>query len=72
MELITSKSRKSVAGRFLVAIVILIACLGSVEARASIEEQRALFHDASLALQKNQILKFKRLMLELEEDPSNP
>jgi len=72
VKLTSSKSRTSTAGHMLGSIVVLIVCLSSPELRASIEYQRILFHDASVALQKNQFTKFNRLLEQLEGYPAKP
>jgi soluble lytic murein transglycosylase len=46
--------------------------LASPQAQASIEQQRQLFHDASAALERNQISKFNRLLKQLDDYPAKP
>ena len=61
------------AARILLAAATLAALLAvSAELRADYTEQRRLFHDASYALERNQISKFNRLLKELENYPASP
>lgn len=41
-------------------------------AAVSIEQQRELFHDASIALERNQISKFNRILKQLSDYPATP
>ena len=60
------------AGQIL-SMVLLVGLLSvSAGSRADIEQQRRLFHDASDALQRNQISKFNRLLKSLENYPARP
>jgi len=52
-----------------ITAIVLAAMLGS-PAQASIEQQRQLFHDASYALETNQISKFNRLLKQLDDYPA--
>ncbi len=58
--------------RKLGVIAILCAGLISPQLQAGIEKQRRLFHDASFALNKNQITKFNRLLKQLDDYPAKP
>jgi soluble lytic murein transglycosylase len=49
--------------------MLMAAIIGS-PAQASIEHQRQLFHDASHALETNQISKFNRLLKQLDDYPA--
>ena len=53
-------------------IAILCAGLISPQLQAGIEKQRQMFHDASFALNKNQITKFNRLLKQLDDYPAQP
>jgi soluble lytic murein transglycosylase len=54
--------------------VIAILCAGIISSplQAGIEKQRRLFHDASYALNKNQVSKFNRLLKQLQDYPAQP
>ncbi|MCG6888881.1 MAG: transglycosylase SLT domain-containing protein [Gammaproteobacteria bacterium] len=52
-----------------ITAIVVAAMLGS-PAQASIEQQRQLFHDASYALETNQISKFNRLLKQLDDYPA--
>jgi len=58
--------------RSVVIIATLIVGLISPQLQAGIEQQRRLFHDASFALERNQITKFNRLLKQLEDYPAKP
>jgi len=51
---------------------MLILGLTSLQLQANIEQQRQLFHDASLALERNQISRFNRLLKQLDDYPAKP
>ncbi len=51
---------------------ILATTLVVSPVQASFETQRQLFHDASYALQRNQISKFNRLLKQLDGYPAQP
>jgi len=53
-------------------IVLLIAGLISPQLQANIEQQRQLFHDASVALERNKISKFNKILIQLEDYPAKP
>ena len=53
-------------------IVLLFAGLISPQLQANIEQQRQLFHDASAALERNQISKFKKILKQLDDYPAKP
>jgi len=53
-------------------IAMLILGLTSLQLQANIEQQRQLFHEASLALERSQISKFKRLLEKLDDYPAKP
>ncbi len=53
-------------------VVLMVAGLSSQPLQAGIEQQRQLFHDASLALERNQISKFKRMLKQLADYPAAP
>ncbi len=55
--------------------VLLLGAMSSTTQAATqinIEEQRQMFHDASLALQRNQITTFNRLLKQLDGYPAQP
>ncbi len=55
------------------AAILLLATLGPLPAQASnFEHQRGLFHDASQALERKQITRFRQLLRELEGYPAQP
>jgi soluble lytic murein transglycosylase len=58
--------------RILGAGAILLAAMVALPAQANIEEQRMLFHDASHALERNQMSKFNRLLKQLDDYPAQP
>ena len=51
---------------------MLIVGLISPQLQANIEQQRQLFHDASAALERNQITRFNQLLKQLEDYPAKP
>jgi soluble lytic murein transglycosylase len=51
---------------------MLILGLTSFQLQANIEQQRQLFHDASSALERNQISRFNRLLEQLDDYPAKP
>ena len=53
-------------------IATLMLGLTSPQLQAGIEQQRQLFHDASFALERNQLTKFNRLLKQLEDYPAKP
>ena len=53
-------------------IAILGFSLVSFELQANIEQQRQLFHDAAVALERNQITRFNRILQELGDYPATP
>jgi len=53
-------------------IALLVAGLISPQLQASIEQQRQLFRDASVALERNQITRFNRLLKQLDDYPAAP
>jgi soluble lytic murein transglycosylase len=53
-------------------IAMLILGLTSFQLQANIEQQRQLFHDASSALERNQISRFNRLLEQLDDYPAKP
>ena len=57
-------------GAIAMLVAILLAAMVGSPAQASIEQQRQLFHDASYALNKNQISKFNRLLKQLDGYPA--
>ena len=58
--------------RSIATIAMLTLGLVSPQIQANIEQQRQLFHEASFALERNQITKFKRLLKQLEDYPAKP
>ncbi len=60
--------------RFGKLLLVLLAGFFAVPGAgfASIEEQRQLFHDATFALERNQIKKFNRLLEQLADYPAQP
>lgn len=52
--------------------LLVAAATIAAPAKASIEQQRKLFHDAAFALERNQISKFNRLLKQLEDYPAQP
>jgi soluble lytic murein transglycosylase len=52
--------------------MLLAGILCSPAVQANIEQQRRLFHDASYALERNQISKFNRLLKQLDGYPAQP
>ncbi len=55
------------------ASILLLALLGPLEAQASnFDQQRNLFRDAALALERKQISRFRQLLRELEGYPAQP
>ncbi len=62
--------RSTVNLNSLVAIALLISLVTSSDVQASIEKQRQLFHDASYALERNQISKFNNLLKQLGDYPA--
>jgi len=67
---LVKKSIKPYNIRLLVLSLVSLLCLAfSGQLLASIERQRVIFNDASLALNKNQISKFKRLLAQLDDYP---
>jgi len=52
------------------AVALLVTIMVGSPAQASIEQQRRLFHDASQALQRNQVSKFNRLLKQLDGYPA--
>ncbi len=52
--------------------LVLLACLASTPGRASIEDQRQLFRDASHALERKQMTRFKQLLEQLRDYPAQP
>jgi len=67
---LVKKSIKPYNIRLLVLSLVSLVCLAfSGQLLASIERQRVIFNDASLALNKNQISKFKRLLAQLDDYP---
>jgi soluble lytic murein transglycosylase len=65
-------TRKSSFARILGAGAIVLAAIVALPAQANFEEQRQLFHDASYALERNQISKFNRLLKQLDDYPAQP
>jgi soluble lytic murein transglycosylase len=55
---------------FTSVVVAICALVLSSQSQASIERQRLIFHDASLALKKNQFSRFNRLLNQLEGYPA--
>ncbi len=51
---------------------LLVTGLVSPQLQASIEQQRLLFHEASIALERNEIPKFNRLLRQLGDYPVKP
>ena len=72
MEITSLKSRYNDVAKSLGICVILLTGLNSNSLSASIEQQRQLFHDAAFALERNQIRKFNRLLVELKDYPAKP
>ena len=60
------------SARSIGTIGILIAGLISPQLQANIEQQRQLFHDASFALERNKITRFRQLLKQLEDYPAKP
>ena len=58
--------------RVLGMIAAMAGMLLSLDAMANIEEQRQMFHDASIALERNQISKFNRILKQLADYPAVP
>ena len=54
------------------AAAFLLAGLISPQLQAGIEQQRQMFHDASAALERNQISRFNRLLKQLDDYPAAP
>ena len=64
---------KTLNSRFTASLLVFLPLsLGSAPAAASIEQQRQLFHEASFALERNQITRFNRILAELEDYPARP
>ena len=72
MAIRSSGFRSSASLRKLTVALIAGVVLASPQAQASIEQQRQLFHDASAALERNQISKFNRLLKQLDDYPAKP
>ena len=70
MILATPQSSRARITEIFAAIAMLMAAMIGSPAQASIEHQRQLFHDASHALQTNQISKFNRLLKQLDDYPA--
>jgi soluble lytic murein transglycosylase len=70
--MISSGFRSITSLKFLTVTLFLITVAISPQIQASIEQQRLLFHDAALALERNQISKFNRLLKRLDEYPAKP
>jgi len=68
--LATPQSSRARITEIFAAIAMLMAAMIGSPAQASIEHQRQLFHDASHALQTNQISKFNRLLKQLDDYPA--
>ena len=58
--------------RYCGVLMLVGAAFGAAPAQANIEVQRQLFHDASHALERNQISKFNRLLKRLDGYPAQP
>ena len=70
MILAYSQSSRARITEIFAAIAMLMAAMIGSPAQASIEHQRQLFHDASHALERNQISKFNRLLKQLDDYPA--
>jgi len=70
--MISSGFRSITSLKSLTATLFLITVAISPQIQASIEQQRLLFHDAALALERNQISKFNRLLKRLDDYPAKP
>lgn len=64
--------RSTLSLRTLATVLLMCAVAISPQARAGIEQQRQLFHDAAAALERNQISKFNRLLKQLDDYPVTP
>ncbi len=53
-------------------VTSLILILAMVDSSANIESQRLLFREASIALERNQVTRFKALLVQLKDYPIQP
>ena len=72
MITISSGFRSIVSLKQMNAALFLLGLAFSPQIQASIEQQRLLFHDATLALERNQINKFNQLLKRLDDYPVKP
>ncbi len=72
MITISSAFRSIVNLRLLIAPLFLLSLAVSPQTQASIEQQRLLFHEAALALERKQISRFNRLLKRLDDYPAKP
>ena len=70
--MISSGFRSLASLKFLIVTLFLITAAISPQIQASIEQQRQLFHDAALALERNQISEFNQLLKRLDDYPAKP
>lgn len=68
----SSGFRSTLGLRILVTMLLVSSVAISPQAGAGIEQQRQLFHDAAIALERNQISKFNRLLKQLDDYPAKP
>ena len=72
MATATSKIGSVFAVNSYLAVFFLLAGMISPQLHAGIEQQRQMFHDASAALERNQITRFNRLLKQLDDYPAAP
>ncbi len=72
MALTSSKFSPGRAARTAASVLLLVAFGPNQAQAANIEEQRKLFQEASAALERKQITRFRRLLGELDGYPAQP